>query len=125
MHASTPLGFALAKECIRVLDGLGVRVRVIRVLVHASTPLGFALAKVFMRLLDGMRVGVRVIRVLVHASTPLGFVLAKDCLHSSTSKINSATSTLVHRRSVCRHERLFLCTGAVFRVSAHFNLVEK
>ena len=83
------------------------------------------LAKECIEVLDGLRVGVRVIRVLVHASTPLGFPLAKDCLHSSTSKINSATSTLVHRRSVCRHERLFLCTGAVFRDSAHFNFVEK
>ena len=42
VHASTPLGFELAKESIDVLDGMRVGVRVIRVLVHASTPLGCA-----------------------------------------------------------------------------------
>ena len=46
VHASTRLGFALAKESMRLLDGMRVGVRVIRVLMHASTPLGFELAKV-------------------------------------------------------------------------------
>ena len=44
VHAPTPLGFALAKECVDVLDGMRVGVRVIGVLLHGSTPLGFALA---------------------------------------------------------------------------------
>ena len=45
MHASTPLGFVLAKECIDVPAGMRVGARVIRVLVHPSTVLGFVLAK--------------------------------------------------------------------------------
>ena len=56
MHASTPLGFALAKEIFDVLDGMRVGVRVIGGLMHASTRSGLSVAKesndVLLRLID-------------------------------------------------------------------------